>query len=296
MMKTITNQIRHRRSVSYLSGMIALMIGVLFPSTIFSQSCLEAARNECAANEDEFITKTLDASGNLILTVYDFFETVPGECTESDFEIIVKDRDSGDTLLTNAGEPSDGFVAEDACRYTGVQLRAELKYINGANRQDVCAKEVLLLPEIICTNGPVYCSHPVFSSFKMDESILPIRFGCDDFDASNVKITMTNQEWNDDSSRDTLFRTWEVSVNNGKGVVTCTDTIKREAIPIADVIFPDDTTIYCEDWNGSSPDPALSGRPYIIRDSDTTYLDEGAFMHCATVSFNDVECGPVDCV
>lgn len=295
MMKTITNLIRYRRSVPYLPGIIALMMGVLFPFSIFSQNCLDAARQACVASEDEFITKTLDASGNLNLSVYDFFDVIPGECQEGNFQIIVKDRDAGDSLLVNVAEGAGGFTAEDVCRYTGGRLRAELKFINGSNLQDVCHKEVLLLPEIICINGPVYCNHPVFSDQNMNESILPIQFGCDDFDTSNLKITMINHEWNNSSSRDTLFRTWEVSVNNGKGVVTCTDTILREAIPIADVIFPDDTIISCEDWNGDSPDPVFSGRPYLLNGSDTTYLEAEAVMKCATISYEDVKCGAVDC-
>lgn len=294
MMKTITNKIRHWRSVSYYSGFMTLLVGVLLPFTTFSQNCLEQAKQECAANDNEFITKTLDASGSLVLTVFDFLESIPEGCSQSDFEIVVRDR-NGDSLLINAVEPADGFKAEDACLYAGGKLRAELKYINGSNRQDVCGKELLLLPEIIATNGSLYCTHPVFSS-SMDESILPLQYSCEDFDDSHVSITMTNQEWNDGSTRDSLFRVWEVNVNNGRGVVFYTDTIIREAIPIADVIFPDDTTVYCEEWDGSSPAPELSGRPFVINNSDTTFLDVGSFMHCATISFDDVECGPVDCI
>src|SRR5690625_6965104 len=69
MMKTITNKIRHWRSVSYYSGFMALLVGVMLPFTTFSQNCLELAKQECAANDNEFITKTLDASGSLVLTV-----------------------------------------------------------------------------------------------------------------------------------------------------------------------------------------------------------------------------------
>src|SRR5690625_7644127 len=87
---------------------------------------------------------------------------------------------------------------------------------------------------------------------------------------------LTNQEWNDESTRDSLFRVWEVNVNHGRGVVFYTDTIIREDIPISDIIFPHDTTIYCEDWDGSSPSPDNSRRPLVINNSDTTYLEVGS--------------------
>src|SRR5690625_3141351 len=91
MMKTITNKIRHWRIVSYYSGFMALLVGVMLPFTTFSQSCLELAKQECAANDNEFITKTLDASGSLVLTVSDFLESIPEGCSQSDFEIVVRE-------------------------------------------------------------------------------------------------------------------------------------------------------------------------------------------------------------
>ncbi|HLU94302.1 MAG TPA: T9SS type A sorting domain-containing protein, partial [Membranihabitans sp.] len=117
------------------------------------------------------------------------------------------------------------------------------------------------------------------------------------FDLPSLDLEIIDEFWADMSLMDTLFRVWEVRSNNGKGVVTCTDTIVREAIPLASVIFPADDTVFCESWDGTSPDPSLSGRPYIIDEEsgDTTYLDAGGFTHCATISYTDEAWGRLDC-
>src|SRR5690625_7219816 len=118
MMKTITNKIRHWRSVSYYSGFMALLVGVMLPFTTFSQNCLELAKQECAANDNEFITKTLDASGGLVLPVSDFLESIPEGCSQSDVALVVRDRHGG-PRLTNAVRPADGVRGGEARLYEG---------------------------------------------------------------------------------------------------------------------------------------------------------------------------------
>src|SRR5690625_8045348 len=105
MMKTITNKLRHWRSVFYYSGFMALIVGVMLTFTTFSQNCLELAKQECAANDNEFINKTMDASCSLVLTVSDILASIPYGCSTSDFEIVLRDSD-GYTLLSYVVNPA----------------------------------------------------------------------------------------------------------------------------------------------------------------------------------------------
>lgn len=294
MMKTITKPIVHRRSMRYMTGVFLLLLSIAFPYQTFSQTCLQNAQIACET-QTPIITQ-LDENDVFRVRVFrDFYANNPVDCNRNDFMAVVRDVDA-DTLLVDANSADPNFRYNNACAYVGKKLKAQLFYQDGGNMIPVCERQVILLPQIQCADTILYCNHPVFDS-TMDENIFPIQFGCEDFDPSGLDIEITHEYWDDMVAMDTLFRIWEVRANNGKGVVTCTDTIVREAIPLAEIIFPADDTIFCENWNGSTPLPDSSGRPYLLTndDTDTIFLDAGEVQHCINVSYTDEPWGEFQC-
>lgn len=293
-MKTITHRIVPGRGVHYFAGVCLLILSMVLPQKSFSQTCLENAQNAC--DESTPIVVQLTESDEFIIEVFgDFYEVDPELCDRADFMAQIWDVQA-DTLITdqNVGDPD--FLYADACQYVGKSMRAELLYANENTMVEVCSRQVVLLPLITCTDTTLYCNHPVFES-TMDETILPLQFGCDSLNLPILDLEIIDEFWADMSLMDTLFRVWEVRSNNGKGVVTCTDTIVREAIPLADVIFPADDTVFCDSWDGTAPDPLLSGRPYLLDEEsgDTTFLEVGEVAHCVAVSYTDEAWGRFDC-
>ncbi len=296
MMKTITQRIVPGRGGYYLSGMILLLMSIFIPQKAYSQ-CLTNAQDGC--DNTSPIVLQLDASDVFTLRIFeDFYDNDPVGCDPANFMVQVTDL-TGDSLIVDASPMDPDFVYNNACKYVGQNMKAELFYTDGNTMIPVCERKVILLPEITCTNATFYCNHPVFEE-NMDEQVLPIQFGCDNYDPTNLDVRISSEYWDDMSTMDTLFRVWEIGVNNNKSVITCTDTILREAIPIADIIIPADTIISCEAWNGVSPDPAVTGVPYFIVNPespqpDTIYLDEGQVTHCVNVQYMDDVGIPLDC-
>lgn len=296
MMKTITKLIVPGRGMHYFTGMLLLILSMAIPQKSSSQ-CVDNAKNACDKSTPIIIQLDENDAFQLLVSG-DFYDSIPPSCNIDDFMMQVRDV-VPDTLITDFDSSGPNFRNDSACRYVGKKLKAELFYNNGVTMISVCERPVILLPQIQCTDTTLYCNHPVFES-TMDKSILPLKFGCDGFDASNLKLEIIHEFWDDMTNMDTLFRIWEVSTNNNKGVVTCTDTIVREAIPIADIIFPADDTISCESWDGLSPNPLASGRPYFLinvetPEQDTVYLDATEVQHCIKVSYTDETLGRYGC-
>ncbi len=296
MMKTITKLIVPGRGMHYFSGMLLLILSMAIPQKSSSQ-CLDNAKNAC--DKDTPIVIQLNDNDVFRLRVFgDFYDTNPVSCNRNDFMAQLRDV-AADTLIKDFNTSGPNFRNEDACRYVGKKLKAELFYQDAGTMIPVCERQVILLPQIQCSDTTLYCNHPVFES-TMDKTILPLKFGCSDFDASKLEVQIVREYWDDMATMDTLFRIWEVRSNNNKGVVTCTDTIVREAIPIAAVIFPADDTISCETWDGTSPNPLVSGRPYFVVNAetpqeDTVYLDAIEVVHCIKVSYTEEALGRYEC-
>lgn len=292
-MKTITKLIVPGRSAHYLWGMLVFLISTAAPIQSFSQ-CLEAAQSAC--DDETAITVQLTEDNALVVRVNSEFYNgnLPASCDADNFMITVTDLSSDPDTLVADVNPNDPFRNNNACQYVGKRLQATLNYLDGDNMIPVCDRPLYVLPYIECYDTTLYCHEEVFEN-SMDETILPIRLGCEDFDP-NVEAEIINAYFNNNTSMDTLFRTWEVSINNGKGVTTCTDTILREAIPNA-ILFPSNDTIACELWDGNAPAPSQSGYPYFIDDEsgDTIYLDPGEVQHCVSVSYSDEAWGSLGC-
>lgn len=290
MMKTITQRIVPWRGMHYLIGMCMLIAGMAIPQKALSQNCIDLMKAEC---ENTPIIVQLNNSNEFELTLFgDFFESTIEDCDPSQFMITIR---HSDTIVTNEGSAPD-FLNTNGCDYVGKTLVAQLTTNNGSSMVDVCTRQVILLPRIICTDTVLYCNHPVFES-TLDDTVLPLQFSCDSFDISTLDIQIIDEFWNDMMSMDTLFRIWEVTSNNGKASVTCTDTITREAIPAENIIFPANDTVFCNLWDGNPPSPLLSGLPYLIdaESGDTIYLEPGEITHCVTVSYTDEAWGRFDC-
>ncbi len=301
MMKTITQAIVQARGMHYFARMLLLLCSIAIPQITFSQNqCLDNARNNCDEKTPIVLQlEDVDTAQDVfqIQIFSDFYPVDPAECDRSNFMVRVRDVNA-DTLISDLNTLDSIFRFNEACEYVGKTMQAELFYMVVGVMMPVCERQVILLPQIQCLDTVLYCNHPVFESM-MDESILPLRFSCDSLNLPTLNLEIINQFWNNMVTMDTLFRVWEVRSNNNKGVVTCTDTIIREAIPTANVLIPADDTIFCDIWDGSAPDPLDSGRPFFVVESDsgldTIYLDAGNVTHCIGVSYTDEAWGRFDC-
>lgn len=295
-MKTITQKIVPERGMHYFAGMLLLILSMIIPQNSFSQTCLQNAQAAC--DDDSPIVIQLDDDGAFRVQVFfDFYDSpYPAGCDINNFMVRVLDLSATPDTLVSDDLAGPNFRHDAGCEYVGKSMRAQLFFMNGGAMVPVCERSLILLPQITCTDTTLYCNHPVFES-TMDESVLPLQFGCDSFDLPALDLEIIDEFWNDMTTMDTLFRVWEVRSNNAKGVVTCTDTIVKEVIPLTAILFPADDTVFCESWDGSSPDPLVSGRPFIIDEEsgDTTYLDAGSVAHCITVSYTDEAWGRFDC-
>ncbi|GAA5220821.1 hypothetical protein GCM10025777_14510 [Membranihabitans marinus] len=279
----------------YLIGCFMLALSILLPNLSQAQDCLQNARDKCA--ETTSLTVQLNNSNQFVIALArDFFndEGLPSGCSPNDFMLVVNDISATpDTVLTDEFA-NYNFRISDACQYVGQRMTVSLMYVDGNNMFEVCTKPVYLLPNIICLDTTLYCSDAVFSN-PNDPTIYPVQFSCS---GMNELVTSTLLGTVLDTvGVDTLFRTWEVTINNGKGVLTCEDTIIKEAIPSQDVLeHLSDIEISCDLWSGEAPDPSISGYPYFVVGLDTFELNPDAVDHsCASVSFNDVALGSFNC-
>lgn len=294
-MKTITQRIVCGRGVHYFLGLAMLLLSMAVPQKALSQDCIASAQEQC--DDESPIVIQLTAGNEFELRVIGDFLSVEVEvCSTDNFMIeVYHSLTGGDTLITDEDVGPD-FLHADGCPYVGKVLYANLLYNTGSAMVDICTRQVILLPRIECADTTLLCNHPVFED-PFNESILPHEVGCDSFDLSTLDMQIIHTEWANMMLMDTLFRVWEVSSNNGKGTITCIDTIIREAIPLAEIIFPSDDTVFCELWDGTPPNPSLSGLPFLIEEAsgDTIYLDAGETTHCMVVSYTDEAWGRFDC-